>query len=118
MPRIAKEKKNNLKKGSNKKINEKQENIARKTKEDKFSFDEEIVIGLKRTEEPKIEKKQKTKKNSKKKQKAKESKTNNYEDNGIIIKSKYMSNYEDENIYNKNRPKNNNKRKAKRTYNR
>lgn len=113
MPRIAKEKKNNLKKKSNKKVNENQENVAGKTKEDKFSFDEEIVIGLKRIEEPKIEKNKKSKKTSKKKPKTKASKINNYEDNGIIIKSKYMSNYEDENIYNKNKPKNNNARKRK-----
>lgn len=115
MPRIAKEKKNNLKKKSNKKVNENQENVAGKTKEDKFSFDEEIVIGLKRIEEPKIEKNKKSKKTSKKKPKTKASKINNYEDNGIIIKSKYMSNYEDENIYNKNKPKNNNERKRKET---
>ena len=109
MPRIAKEKKNNLKKKINKKVNEKQENITGKTKEDKFSFDEEIVIGLKRIEEPK--QKRKKIKNSKQKRKTPKSnkkgkqKEDNYEENGVIIKSKYMSNYEMQDFYNSNNVK-------------
>ena len=40
----------------NKKLNKKQKkvvDVVEETKEDKFSFDQEIVIGLKRLDEPK-----------------------------------------------------------------
>ena len=45
MPRVAKDKARRTKKKSNK---IEQENVNTNTKDDKFSFDEEIVIGLKR----------------------------------------------------------------------
>ena len=115
MPRVAKDKVNNSKKKVNKTKKKINENIVKNTKDDKFSFDEEIVIGLKRIDEPKvIPEKKKKKQKGKNTKKAKKNKTtvDNYEDNGIIIKSKYMSNYEDEDIYDKSRqPKKNTKEK-------
>lgn len=78
MPRKTKESKN-------KKIKKIEEN-NKGTKDEKFSFDEEIVIGLKRIDEPKVDKKQiksKQKKNKK-----------NMQQN-IIIKSKHVENYEE-----------------------
>ena len=50
MPRVAKDKAKRTKKKLNK---TEQENTKTNTKDDKFSFDEEIVIGLKRIDEPK-----------------------------------------------------------------
>lgn len=54
----------------NKKLNKKQKkvaNVVEETKEDKFSFDQEIVIGLKRLDEPKpVNKKKKLSKKEKK----------------------------------------------------
>ena len=115
MPRVAKDKVNKNKKKVNKTKKKINENIVKNTKDDKFSFDEEIVIGLKRIDEPKvIPEKKKKKQKGKNTKKAKKNKTtvDNYEDNGIIIKSKYMSNYEDEDIYDKSRqPKKNTKEK-------
>ena len=106
MPRVAKDKTKKANKKSNK---TQKDNVSTNTKDDKFSFDEEIVIGLKRIDEPKIvEKKVKKSKNasnkkklknnskSKNKYKDKKSTENNY-DSSIIIKSKYMSNYEENN---------------------
>ena len=105
MPRATNEK---LKKSSKskKKIN-KNVVVERETKDDKFSFDDEIVIGLRRIDEPankKQEKNAKKEKNSKKKNKQtakinkkvknKNIKANSFDDSNIIIKSKYMSNYE------------------------
>lgn len=127
MPRATNEK---LKKSSKskKKINK---NVVaeRETKDDKFSFDDEIVIGLRRIDEPankKQEKNAKKEKNSKKKNKQtakinkkvknKNIKANSFDDSNIIIKSKYMSNYENneensgqKNKQNKAKPNNNKK---------
>lgn len=101
-----------------------QRNIETETKDDKFSFDEEIVIGLKRIDEPKVvEKKAKkpkkkvktTKKNEKNRSKIKSnSKIKNLDnDSGVIIKSKYMQNYEeDEESSNYNNKQNNKKNKV------
>lgn len=107
MPRVAKDKAKRTKKRLNK---TEQENTKTNTKDDKFSFDEEIVIGLKRIDEPKIvdkkvkkakkkskatNSKKKVKNNSNNKNKDKDKKYVD-DDSGIIIKSKYMSNYEEE----------------------
>lgn len=115
MPKVAKDKVNNSKKKVNKTKKKINENVAKNTKDDKFSFDEEIVIGLKRIDEPKMmpeKKKKKQKDKNTKKTKKNKTTVDNYEDNGIIIKSKYMSNYEDENAYDISRqPKKNTKKK-------
>ena len=116
MPRIAKDKVNKSKKKSNRTRNIVTENTLKNTKDDKFSFDEEIVIGLKRIDEPKVmPEKKKKKQKGKNTKKAKKNKTtvDNYEDNGVIIKSKYMSNYEDEDIYDKSRQTKKNTKKKK-----
>ena len=89
MPRVTKEKKNTNKKNNNLK----NKNIKQETKEEKFSFDEEIVIGLKKIEEPKKIKENKSKNKKKKVNK----KNNTNENNNILIKSKYMSNYDENN---------------------
>ena len=106
MPRVAKDKTKKANKKSNK---TQKDNVSTNTKDDKFSFDEEIVIGLKRIDEPKIvekkvkksknaSNKKKLKNNSKSKNKYKDKKsTENNDDSSIIIKSKYMSNYEENN---------------------
>ena len=69
MPRVTKEKQKNKSKGnSNKKTNAVEQ---KSTKDDKFSFDEEIVIGLRRIDEPvksKENKKSKKNKQTRKKQ--------------------------------------------------
>ena len=105
MPRVAKDKARRTKKKANK-IEQKKKNT--KTKDDKFSFDEEIVIGLKRIDEPKIvdkkikKSKKKTKVNSKKEKNNNRNKSNAKnnkkieDDSDIIIKSKYMRGYEEE----------------------
>ena len=115
MPKVAKDKVNNSKKKVNKTKKKINENVAKNTKDDKFSFDEEIVIGLKRIDEPKMmpeKKKKKQKDKNTKKTKKNKTTVDNYEDNGVIIKSKYMSNYEDENAYDISRqPKKNTKKK-------
>ncbi len=115
MPRVAKDKVNKSKKKSNRTRNIVTENTLKNTKDDKFSFDEEIVIGLKRIDEPKVITDKKAQRPNNRKQKRKNVKAskniNDYEDNGIIIKSKYMSNYDDD-VYNK---KDQIKRNIKRT---
>ena len=59
MPKVTNEKQRKRSK-SNKKIKDNEiENNTRDTKDNRFSFDEEIVIGLKRIDEPKIEKRNK-----------------------------------------------------------
>lgn len=114
MPKVTNEKsvKNNKsKKEANK---NKGIDVQGSTKDDKFSFDDEIVIGLKRIDEP-IKHNNKTKKHkdkiNKKKtvknelsktgsKKTKNSKNKNTSkddyDETIIIKSKYMSNYDED----------------------
>ena len=107
MPRVTKEKqKNKSKRNANKKTNAVEQ---KSTKDDKFSFDEEIVIGLRRIDEPvksKENKKIKKNKQSRKKQSKQINKKNKKVKNqkaeesildepSIIIKSKYMSNYDD-----------------------
>lgn len=116
MPRVAKDKVNNSKRKVNKTKKKINENIVKDTKDDKFSFDEEIVIGLKRIDEPKVmpeKKKKKQKVKNTKKIKKNKTTIDNYEDNGIIIKSKYMSNYEDEEIYDRSRKAKRNIKKKK-----
>ena len=108
MPRKTKE--NSKKRKINKKtnINEKE---VKNTKDDKFSFDEEIVIGLKKIEEPKVDNKKNKKskkkaiKKTKKNQinKSKSAKNQSKDENEIIIKSKYMDNYEEKNGNDNNR---------------
>ena len=105
MPRVTKDKARRTKKKANK---IEQENVNTNTKDDKFSFDEEIVIGLKRIDEPKIvdkkikKSKKKTKVNSKKGKNNNRNKSNAKnnkkieDDSDIIIKSKYMRGYEEE----------------------
>lgn len=118
MPRATKEKKG--KKAKNKVNNKnKNNNIEKNTKDEKFSFDEEIVIGLRRIDdEPqkktdnknannnkknKLLNKNKGKKNNNKsynkrkvnKKERNKSKKENTEESDIIIKSKYMQNYEE-----------------------
>ena len=58
MPKVTNEK---IKK-SKKSIKKKNQNVQENTKDNKFSFDEEIVIGLKRIDEPQKVKKNKTSK--------------------------------------------------------
>ena len=126
----------------NKRKSNTSENIKQEKDNNQFSFDDEIVIGLKRLDEPQVEnpksrkktkKKQNTKKESKrnreeasinrakgdqKSNKAKNSKrasTNKQEleehETEIIIKSKYMQNYEEEEQRQKEKSNKNNKRK-------
>lgn len=98
MPRRTKEKrnKNNSKKSTNKK-----EKLNENSQNNKFSFDEEIVIGLRRIDdEPKTnDKSKKAQKQSKKKvqksrKKSKEKNAKHIDEPELIIKSKYMENYE------------------------
>lgn len=98
MPRRTKEKrnKNNSKKSTNKK-----EKLNENSQNNKFSFDEEIVIGLRRIDdEPKTnDKSKKAQKQSKKKvqksrKKSKEKNARHIDEPELIIKSKYMENYE------------------------
>lgn len=123
MPRGTKE---SVKKKSTAKRARNREKNIQKTKDDKFSFDEEIVIGLKRLDEPEdISKKVKNKnggrtgeKNSRSANKKGSSRSNNRSrqneknnrkknaksneiidveyEDNIIIQSKYMQNYEDD----------------------
>lgn len=96
MPKRTKE---NLKnKKSRNKLNVNAES-NKSTKEEKFCFDEEVVIGLKRIDEVPKSNIKKKKKNKKTKIKA--------EKDEIIIKSKYMQNYSrDNNIKKNNKDKN------------
>lgn len=102
MPNKTKE--NKKKKKTNNK------NTTREAKDSKFNFDEEIVIGLRRIDEPQKEEKKKQVTNKKKnKSKQKENKKANQkvkkekrkakikeqENSKIIIKSKYMTNYDE-----------------------
>lgn len=122
MPRVAKEKSKHEKprptKSKLKSKKAKIENTETNTKDDKFSFDEEIVIGLKRIDEPKVvnkktKKSKKKVKTTKKQEKIKSnSKTKNIDDDdsGVIIKSKYMRNYEEEEEENRQNNKKGNKK--------
>ena len=122
MPRVAKEKSKHEKprptKSKIKSKKAKVENTETNTKDDKFSFDEEIVIGLKRIDEPKVvnkktKKSKKKVKTTKKQEKIKSnSKTKNIDDDdsGVIIKSKYMRNYEEEEEENRQNNKKGNKK--------
>lgn len=122
MPRVAKEKSKHEKprptKSKLKPRKSKVENTETNTKDDKFSFDEEIVIGLKRIDEPKVvnkktKKSKKKTKTTKKQEKIKSnSKTKNIDDDdsGVIIKSKYMRNYEEEEEENRQNNKKGNKK--------
>ena len=123
MPRRTKEKrnKNNSKKSTNKK-----EKLNENSQNNKFSFDEEIVIGLRRIDdEPKTnDKAKKVQKQSKKKvqksrKKSKEKNAKHIDEPELIIKSKYMENYE--NIdrvdnYTKNSFNKKNRKKTSKTY--
>lgn len=110
MPRGTKE--NSKKRKINKKTNRNEKEL-KNTKDDKFSFDEEIVIGLKKIEEPKTINKQnkkskkKVKGQTKKKTENKKRTVSNQpkEKNEIIIKSKYLENYEDKNKASRDRTK-------------
>lgn len=127
MPRGTKE--NVRKKNSVRKTKNKENKIDRSTKDNKFSFDEEIVIGLKRLDEPievseKRNKKSNRKENNKKdinhknrntngknntyKYNKQNRKTNIDDEDNIIIKSKYMQNYEENNQGIKHRSSNKN----------
>ena len=128
MPRVTKEKK--VKKAKKNDTNKAKE-TKKSTKDEKFSFDEEIVIGLRRIDNEPNEnikskkgvhnekskstnpkKKKVTKK--KKEQKTKES----TEEPEIIIQSKYMQNYEEEPNNNSKKGKNNRKKNRNNNKNR
>lgn len=98
MPRTTKENGKRKKKNSKKTEKVKQE---KNINDNKFDFDDEIVIGLRRLDEPVVKNDKKKKKKAKKK--AKTIKKNEAEEKDyladepeIIIKSKYMSNYEED----------------------
>lgn len=122
MPRGTKEKetKRRAKKGNSKdKVN--RNNTNQNNQNDKFSFDDEIVIGLRRIDEPEINPVEikKQKKNSKKKSANKKNtkeKAKHIEEPELIIKSKYMQNYEEsleqETVHNNRGEKTNKKVKA------
>ena len=122
MPRGTKEKetKRRAKKCNSKdKVN--RNNTNQNNQNDKFSFDDEIVIGLRRIDEPEINPVEikKQKKNSKKKSANKKNtkeKAKHIEDPELIIKSKYMQNYEEsleqETVHNNRGEKTNKKVKA------
>ena len=134
MPKVTNEK--SVKTNKTKKKVNKGMDVQRSTKDDKFSFDDEIVIGLKRIDEParhdekqkkhkdkinknKTNKKETRKTNSKKTNNSKNKRTSQDDyDETIIIKSKYMSNYDNDDDeaddkYNKTKSKTNNKNKSK-----
>ena len=134
MPKVTNEK--SVKANKTKKKVNKGMDVQRSTKDDKFSFDDEIVIGLKRIDEParhdekqkkhkdkinknKTNKKEARKTNSKKINNSKNKNTSQDDyDETIIIKSKYMSNYDNDDDeaddkYNKTKSKTNNKNKSK-----
>ena len=125
MPRKTKE---NLRRSNKNSKQNKTQNIKPSTKEEKFSFDEEIVIGLKRIDEPKssdkLKKKEKRKiknnKGTKEKSKAldKRKNENKIEEDNLVIKSKYLENYEQKanqgkTLKNKTRKNKNNKNNSK-----
>ncbi len=119
MPRTTNDKKTKNKLNSN---NKKKSNI--KTKDEKFSFDEEIVIGLRRIDDELNENisnkktksnkkktaKTKTKTNKKEKPKTKNKKN---EETELIIKSKYMQNYDNDEDYNNSNAKKTNQKKTR-----
>ena len=94
----------------NKRKSNTSENIKQEKDNNQFSFDDEIVIGLKRLDEPQVEN-QKSRKKTKKKQNNKKESQKNREETEIIIKSKYMQNYEEEEQRQKEKSNKNNKRK-------
>ena len=127
MPRGTKEKetKTRAKKGNSKdKVN--RNNTNQNNQNDKFSFDDEIVIGLRRIDEPEINPKElkKQKKNANKRSTNKKNaskkntkeKAKHIEEPELIIKSKYMQNYEEsleqETVHNNRGEKTNKKVKA------
>lgn len=127
MPRGTKEKetKRRAKKGNSKdKVN--RNNTNQNNQNDKFSFDDEIVIGLRRIDEPEINPKElkKQKKNANKRSTNKKNaskkntkeKAKHIEEPELIIKSKYMQNYEEsleqETVHNNRGEKTNKKVKA------
>ena len=127
MPRGTKEKetKRRAKKSNNKdKVN--RNNTNQNKQNDKFSFDDEIVIGLRRIDEPEINPKElkKQKKNANKRSTNKKNaskkntkeKAKHIEEPELIIKSKYMQNYEEsleqETVHNNRGEKTNKKVKA------
>ena len=133
MPKVTNEK--SVKSNKTKKKVNKGMDVQRITKDDKFSFDDEIVIGLKRIDEP-VKHDEKTKKhkdkinknktNKKEARRTNSKKTNSKNkgtsqddyDETIIIKSKYMSNYDEDDEetgdkYNKTKSKQTNKSKKK-----
>ena len=141
MPSVTNRKKP---KGTNRKIDKaKHAEVEQKeqdTKDEKFSFDQEIVIGLRRIDdEPKQEAKNKKKRNKVLKEENNQKRTNQktksnnrekkqpnreLENKDIIIKSKYMQNYEEtednnENIEykSKNTKRNNSKNNKQKTSN-
>lgn len=116
MPKKTKE--NKSKKNANK---NRGTNKVRNTNDNKFNFDEEIVIGLRRLDEPntkeeksdkKPKKQSKTKKTKPKKDISSRKKRADSKSDGpeILIKSKYMNNYEKE-VKNKEESKSKNKKK-------
>lgn len=116
MPKKTKENKN--KKNANK---NRGTNQVRNTNDNKFNFDEEIVIGLRRLDEPNIKEEKNNKKTNKQNQnkKTKSKKdissrkkraSGKVDEPEILIKSKYMNNYEKE-IKNREESKSNNKKK-------
>lgn len=94
----------------NKRKSNTSENIKQEKDNNQFSFDDEIVIGLKRLDELQVEN-QKSRKKTKKKQNNKKESQKNREETEIIIKSKYMQNYEEEEQRQKEKSNKNNKRK-------
>ncbi len=116
MPRKTKE---DMKKSNKKRSIKAKTDIEKSTKEDKFSFDEEIVIGLKRIDEPVVnakarKKADKDKKTKSKSNKNKQSKVNKTKvDDSTVIKSKYLENYEENN----NRPNESKKKKYEKNKN-
>lgn len=131
MPRKTKDNKNR-RKGNINKNNE--INQSQNTNDNKFNFDEEIVIGLRRLDEPDINEGKKKKKKSKKKlskqkynnknvNKTKQKKDKNkrgkhdnvVEEPEILIKSKYMKNYEEAELNAIDSSKRNKKKKSKNT---
>ena len=118
MPKVTNEKP--IKNRSKKNTKNKDDKTSIKTKDEKFNFNEEIVIGLRRIDdEPEENKKgkriksDKNKKGSNNKNEGRRKKKNNKIDNNkiktrniesskpeVIIKSKYMRNYENGEDYN------------------
>ena len=137
MPKKTKENKNRKKKNTKKRV---ESEVIKDTNDNKFNFDEEIVIGLRRIDEPEISR-EKSKKNKKRKSnnvnniknitpedkkksknkrnkggnnKNKNSKNNDFlesEEPEIIIKSKYMDNYEETSVDKKSNAKKNKSKK-------